>query len=83
MRRRPFSDSYASSEDTVYPPGFLRFDAGVYARITETWKARLDIENIFDKGCIGGTVRPSVGAFRRPYAARTLSTLSAASCPLR
>jgi catecholate siderophore receptor len=45
-----FSDSYASSDDSVYLPGFLRFDAGVYAQITETWKAQLNIENIFNKG---------------------------------
>ena len=45
-----FSDSYASSDDTVYLPGFLRFDAGVYAQIDATWKAQLNIENIFNKG---------------------------------
>jgi catecholate siderophore receptor len=45
-----FSDSYASSDDSVYLPGFLRFDAGVFAQITETWKAQLNIENIFNKG---------------------------------
>src|SRR5262249_31422614 len=49
-RRRLFSDSYASSDDTVYLPGFLRFDAGVYAQIDATWKALLTIENIFNKG---------------------------------
>jgi catecholate siderophore receptor len=36
MRRGPFSDSYASSDDTVDLPAFLRFDAGVYAQIAET-----------------------------------------------
>jgi catecholate siderophore receptor len=36
MRRGPFSDSYASSDDTVDLPGFLRFDAGVSAQIPET-----------------------------------------------
>jgi len=50
MRRGPFSDSYASSDDTVYLPGFLRFDAAVYAQVTASWKARLNIENIFNKG---------------------------------
>jgi catecholate siderophore receptor len=49
MRRGPFSDSYASSDDTVDLPAFPRFDAGVYAQITETWKAQLNIENIFTK----------------------------------
>jgi catecholate siderophore receptor len=50
LRRGPFSDSYAPSGDTVDLPGLLRFDACVYAQITETWKAQLDIENIFNKG---------------------------------
>ena len=50
MRRGPFSDSYASSDDTVYLPGFLRFDAVVYAQVTETWKARFNIENVFNTG---------------------------------
>jgi catecholate siderophore receptor len=45
-----FSDSFASSDDSVYLPGFVRFDAGVYAQVTETWKAQLNIENIFNKG---------------------------------
>jgi catecholate siderophore receptor len=50
MRRGPLSDSHASSDDTVDPPGFLRFDAGVTAQITATWKARLNIENMLNKG---------------------------------
>jgi catecholate siderophore receptor len=45
-----FSDSFASSDDSVYLPNFVRFDAGIYAQITETWKAQLNIENIFNKG---------------------------------
>jgi catecholate siderophore receptor len=45
-----FSDSFASSDDTVYLPGFVRVDAGVYAKINETWKAQLNIENLFNKG---------------------------------
>ena len=36
--------------DSVYLPGFLRFDAGVFAQIDAPWKARLNIENIFNKG---------------------------------
>ena len=27
-----------------------KIDAGVYAQITETWKAQLNIENLFNKG---------------------------------
>ena len=45
-----FSDSYASSDDTVYLPGFVRFDAGVYATINQNWKAQLTVENLFNKG---------------------------------
>jgi catecholate siderophore receptor len=45
-----FSDSFASSDDTVRLPGFVRFDAAVYAKIDETWSAQLNIENIFNKG---------------------------------
>ena len=45
-----FSDSFASSDDTVRLPGFVRVDAGVFARINETWSTRLTVENIFDKG---------------------------------
>jgi catecholate siderophore receptor len=45
-----FGDSFASSDDTVRLPSFVRFDAGIYAKIDETWSAQLNVENIFDKG---------------------------------
>ncbi|MGZ5810296.1 MAG: TonB-dependent receptor [Xanthobacteraceae bacterium] len=45
-----FSDSFASSDDSVRLPGFVRFDAAIYARINETWRAQFNVENIFDKG---------------------------------
>jgi catecholate siderophore receptor len=45
-----FSDSYASSDDTVYLPGFVRFDAGLFATIDQNWKAQLTVENLFNKG---------------------------------
>jgi catecholate siderophore receptor len=45
-----FSDSFASSDDTVRLPGFVRVDAGIYATIDEHWRAQLNIENIFNKG---------------------------------
>lgn len=45
-----FSDSFASSDDTVRLPGFVRFDAAVYARIDEMWRVQLNVENIFNKG---------------------------------
>lgn len=45
-----FGDSFASSDDTVRLPSFVRFDAAVYAKIDENWSAQLNVENIFDKG---------------------------------
>jgi catecholate siderophore receptor len=45
-----FSDSFASSDDSVRLPGFVRVDAAVYAKIDETWKVQLNVENIFNKG---------------------------------
>jgi catecholate siderophore receptor len=43
-----FSKSFASSDDTVYLPGFVRFDGAIYAKINEQWKAQLNIENILN-----------------------------------
>jgi catecholate siderophore receptor len=43
-----FSDSYASSDDTVRLPGFVRFDTALYAKINETWKAQLNVENLLN-----------------------------------
>jgi catecholate siderophore receptor len=34
-----FSDSFASSDNTVYLPGFVRFDAAIFAQIDEHWRA--------------------------------------------
>ena len=45
-----FGDSFATSDDTVRLPAFWRFDAGIYARIDENWKAQLTVENIFNRG---------------------------------
>ena len=45
-----FSDSFASSDDSVKLPGFFRVDAGVFTKINETWRAQLNIENVFNKG---------------------------------
>jgi catecholate siderophore receptor len=28
----------------------VRVDAGIFATINETWKAQLNVENLFDKG---------------------------------
>jgi catecholate siderophore receptor len=45
-----FSDSYAASDDFVKLPGFVRVDAAVYLKINETWRAQLNVENIFNEG---------------------------------
>jgi len=45
-----FSDSFATSDDLVKLPGFVRVDASVYRKIDETWRVQLNIENIFNKG---------------------------------
>ena len=45
-----FSDSFASSDDTVRLPGFVRFDAAVYAKLSEHWRMQLNVENIFNQG---------------------------------
>jgi catecholate siderophore receptor len=45
-----FSDSYAASDDTVKLPGFVRFDAAVYYKINEQWRAQFNVENVFNKG---------------------------------
>jgi catecholate siderophore receptor len=43
-----FSNSYASSDDTVRLPRFVRFDGAIYAQITPTWKVELNVENILN-----------------------------------
>ena len=45
-----FSDSFAASDDFVRLPGFVRVDAAVYVKINETWKAQLNVENLFNQG---------------------------------
>jgi catecholate siderophore receptor len=45
-----FSDSFASSDDLVRLPGFVRFDVGIYRKIDETWRVQLNVENLFNKG---------------------------------
>jgi catecholate siderophore receptor len=45
-----FSDSFASSDDSVRLPGFVRVDAALYAKIDENWRLQFNVENIFNKG---------------------------------
>jgi len=45
-----FSDSFASSDDSVRLPGFVRVDAAVYAKVNDMWRVQLNVENIFNKG---------------------------------
>jgi catecholate siderophore receptor len=45
-----FSDSFASSDGSVKLPGFVRFDAALYLKVNEIWRAQLNVENLFDRG---------------------------------
>jgi catecholate siderophore receptor len=45
-----FSDSFASSDDSVRLPGFVRVDAAIYAKVNDMWRVQLNVENIFNKG---------------------------------
>jgi catecholate siderophore receptor len=45
-----FGDSFATSDDTVRLPGFVRFDVALYLKIDENWRAQLNVENIFNTG---------------------------------
>jgi catecholate siderophore receptor len=45
-----FGDSFATNDDTVRLPSFVRFDAAIYAKIDETWSAQVNVENLFNKG---------------------------------
>jgi catecholate siderophore receptor len=45
-----FGDSFATSDDTVRLPAFVRFDTALYVKINETWRAQLNVENLFNKG---------------------------------
>jgi catecholate siderophore receptor len=45
-----FGDSFATSDDTVRLPGFVRFDTALYLKIDQNWSAQLNIENLFNKG---------------------------------
>lgn len=44
-----FSDSFASSDDTVVMPSWFRVDAGFYTRVNETWKAQVNVENVLNQ----------------------------------
>jgi catecholate siderophore receptor len=45
-----FGDSFASSDDSVRLPSFVRFDTAVYLNINANWKAQFNVENVFNKG---------------------------------
>ena len=44
-----FSNFFASSDDTVQIPEFTRVDAAIYFKLNETWRAQLNVENVFDR----------------------------------
>ncbi len=39
---------YAATDNTVRIPGFTRVDAALYARVSSTWSAQLNLENLLD-----------------------------------
>ena len=43
-------NSYASSDDTVKLPGFVRVDAGLYYKYNEQWSGQLSVQNLFNQG---------------------------------
>lgn len=44
-----YSDFYASSDDTVRIQSFTRVDAAIFLTLNETWRAQLNIENLFNQ----------------------------------
>ena len=48
-----FSDSFASSDDSVRLPGFVRFDAAVYAKIDENWSVAVQRREHLQQGLLG------------------------------
>lgn len=40
---------YASADNAVSLPGFVRFDAAIFYRINNRFRAQLNVENIFDR----------------------------------
>ena len=49
-RRDLLLNSFASSDDTVRLPGFVRVDAAGLCQINQMWRVQLNVENIFNKG---------------------------------
>jgi catecholate siderophore receptor len=47
-----YTNFFASSDNTVLLPEFTRVDAAVFFRLNQTWRAQLNIENLFDRGYI-------------------------------
>lgn len=43
-----YDDFFATSDDTVKLKAFTRVDAAIYFRLDKTWRAQLNIENLFD-----------------------------------
>lgn len=44
-----YSNFFASSDNSVLIPGFTRVDAAIYLKLNETWRAQLNVENLFDR----------------------------------
>ena len=69
-----FSDSYASSDDSVRLPAFTRVDAGLYYKYDATWNGQLSVQNLFNVGywaSADGNNNLSPGALRTFRASAT------------
>jgi catecholate siderophore receptor len=41
--------TFATSDDTVRLPGYTRFDLGLFYQVSESVRAQVNIENLFDR----------------------------------
>lgn len=64
-----YGDSYVQSDDVVKLPSFTRVDAAIYLNLNETWRAQLNIENIFNVGYFASAYPDNYNAL--PGAPRT------------
>ncbi|GJE19150.1 TonB-dependent receptor [Methylobacterium marchantiae] len=41
--------TFAASDDSVRLPSYTRFDLGLFYRLNDSWRAQVNIENVFDR----------------------------------
>ncbi len=74
-----FSNSFASSDDTVRLPGFVRVDAGVYYKYDAEWSGQVTVQNLFNQGywaSADGNNNISPGALRTVRVSATKKILT-------